>query len=370
MAMVTGLTAERMLEIEAQSVVDGLVNQYGELILLKHDGTEINAGSVIGPTGAKGDKGDIGNTGATGGTGPTGPTGPAGENLKIYNGPASDPATTPGWIAIGSFLLSSQYADANADIMLLSTNNDAPIWGHVRINIKQLGAMGTNGVRAEAYCTDMRNITPNDVKVEIRTVSATETSGYIWVRHTAPYTTWQWVVLYKDTNITFADTGSIWNVGGEPGGLVNSVKGKALSPLTDCAFRAVASGTPQTFTVTTWHTMTLATEEYDFGGNFASNVFTAPFDGVYHFDANWSIGGSDTGVRYMHWLVGGLYRKGRVSFNPGTTATIDVPLSGDFYLLAGTTVKPEVYQSGGATLSSTVSSDSSNSFSGHLVGKV
>jgi len=58
MATITGLTAERMLEIEAASVVDGEVVG-GDLILTKHDGTTIDAGSVLGPQG------------------PAGPTGPA-----------------------------------------------------------------------------------------------------------------------------------------------------------------------------------------------------------------------------------------------------------------------------------------------------
>lgn len=53
MATVNGLTAERMLEIEAASIVDGEV--VGDnLILTKHDGTTINAGSVRGPTGSPG----------------------------------------------------------------------------------------------------------------------------------------------------------------------------------------------------------------------------------------------------------------------------------------------------------------------------
>lgn len=56
MATVTGLTAARMLEIEAASVVDGDV--VGDnLILTKHDGSTINAGSVRGP---QGDPGPIG----------------------------------------------------------------------------------------------------------------------------------------------------------------------------------------------------------------------------------------------------------------------------------------------------------------------
>lgn len=59
MATVTGLTAARMLEIEGMSVVDGEIDGSGHLILTKHDGTTVDAGSVVGPTG------------------PTGPVGPS-----------------------------------------------------------------------------------------------------------------------------------------------------------------------------------------------------------------------------------------------------------------------------------------------------
>lgn len=53
MATVTGLTAARMLAIEAASVVDGdIVGD--DLILTKHDGTQINAGDVRGPAGPTG----------------------------------------------------------------------------------------------------------------------------------------------------------------------------------------------------------------------------------------------------------------------------------------------------------------------------
>jgi len=59
MATITGLTAERMLEIEGSSVVDGDIVG-NNLILTKQDGTTIDAGPVVGPAG------------------PTGPAGPAG----------------------------------------------------------------------------------------------------------------------------------------------------------------------------------------------------------------------------------------------------------------------------------------------------
>lgn len=56
MTTVTGLTADRMLAIEDASVIDGDV--VGDnLILTKHDGTQINAGNVRGPQGNEGPTG-------------------------------------------------------------------------------------------------------------------------------------------------------------------------------------------------------------------------------------------------------------------------------------------------------------------------
>lgn len=49
MGTVQGLTKERMLEIEAASVVAGYVDGAGDLILTTHDGEESNAGSVRAP---------------------------------------------------------------------------------------------------------------------------------------------------------------------------------------------------------------------------------------------------------------------------------------------------------------------------------
>lgn len=46
MATVTGLTAARMLAIEAASVVSGEIDDTGHLILTQHDGTEIDAGAI------------------------------------------------------------------------------------------------------------------------------------------------------------------------------------------------------------------------------------------------------------------------------------------------------------------------------------
>jgi microcystin-dependent protein len=56
MATITGLTAERMLEIEGSSVINGTIVN-GNLILTKHDGTTVNAGPVAGPPGPQGPQG-------------------------------------------------------------------------------------------------------------------------------------------------------------------------------------------------------------------------------------------------------------------------------------------------------------------------
>ena len=56
MTTITGLTAARMLAIEAASVVDGDVDG-DNLILVKHDGSTINAGNVRGPAGDAGPAG-------------------------------------------------------------------------------------------------------------------------------------------------------------------------------------------------------------------------------------------------------------------------------------------------------------------------
>lgn len=52
MASVTGFTAERMLEMENDTIISGTVNAEGRLILFKKDGTTVDAGYVVGPQGA------------------------------------------------------------------------------------------------------------------------------------------------------------------------------------------------------------------------------------------------------------------------------------------------------------------------------
>lgn len=90
MATVTGLTATRMLAIEAQCIVSGAIVT-NDLILTKQNGTTVNAGNVRGPQGV------AGTTGATGATGPTGSAGAAGVNGNtLLNGTATPPSSGLG----------------------------------------------------------------------------------------------------------------------------------------------------------------------------------------------------------------------------------------------------------------------------------
>jgi microcystin-dependent protein len=58
MATITGLTAERMKEIEDATIIEANIVG-GNLILTKHDGTTFNAGPVIGPPGPVGPQGPV-----------------------------------------------------------------------------------------------------------------------------------------------------------------------------------------------------------------------------------------------------------------------------------------------------------------------
>lgn len=83
MTVVTGFTAARMQAIEDNTIVDGdvIVN---DLILTKHNGTQVNAGNVRGPQGAQGVQGP---NGATGPQGVQGPQGTGAQGAQGNQGP-------------------------------------------------------------------------------------------------------------------------------------------------------------------------------------------------------------------------------------------------------------------------------------------
>jgi Concanavalin A-like lectin/glucanases superfamily len=131
MATVTGLTAERMLEIEAASVVDGDIVD-GELILTKHDGSQVNAGSVIGPPG---------------------PVGPVGSDLEVITEQTIWDVGMPGQIRAGRDLELMDFEHLGLDAPLglwnLSNNyNDES--GNGRTLINKGGSFFVPGIEGAA----------------------------------------------------------------------------------------------------------------------------------------------------------------------------------------------------------------------------
>jgi microcystin-dependent protein len=112
MATVTGLTAERMIAIEDASVIDGEV--IGDhLILTKHDGTQIDAGSVVGPAG------------------PTGPAGPAGDLGAVSDWPwaaGNIPAST--LLPYGQLLTQAVYPS----LQVIADASTLPYGGSAGVN--------------------------------------------------------------------------------------------------------------------------------------------------------------------------------------------------------------------------------------------
>lgn len=93
MATVTGLTAERMAEIEAATVVGGEV--VGDnLILTKHDASTIDAGNVRGPAGEVGDVGPAFATPVTISP-PDSPGGDIPTGLDVIQGYTATPGAQP-----------------------------------------------------------------------------------------------------------------------------------------------------------------------------------------------------------------------------------------------------------------------------------
>lgn len=75
MAEVTVFTAERMQQIEDNAITGAYLNGLGELVLVAHDGTEINVGVVKGDPGQPGTPGDPGQDGTNGINGANGADG-------------------------------------------------------------------------------------------------------------------------------------------------------------------------------------------------------------------------------------------------------------------------------------------------------
>lgn len=131
-------------------------------------------------------------------------------------------------------------------------------------------------------------------------------------------------------------------------------------------FRAFDSG-GTTLTDGATVQINLGTEEYDYNGNFAASSYTAPFDGVYHFDG----GVVSTTIATPINSVIYIYKNGVQAihgFNivPVNGSIIAMNISGDLHLEAGDVITLRFFQNtaGGE---STITGSSNTWFSGHLV---
>lgn len=129
MTTVTSLTADRMLAIEAASVVSGTVDASGNLILTTKGGNQINAGKV---------------------TGPAGPQGPVGSDLQVLSAVPILDIGVPNQIRAGRQLSPADFAAIGLNPPLglwnLSDLTDASGFGR---NLQNKGAVpfaaGING---------------------------------------------------------------------------------------------------------------------------------------------------------------------------------------------------------------------------------
>lgn len=171
--------------------------------------------------------------------------------------------------------------------------------------------------------------------------------------------------LTADTNPTIDDlVATVTDPAGTPAS--RKVTLGALGALNPYCFRANDSaGT--TLTDATIVQVNFGTENYDYNGNFATNAYTAPFAGVYHFDFCFTINGAIasqldglaliyvngasvmTGSRYLTVTTDGAYT-----------------CSGDLLLAASDAVTCRAYQDSGGN-EATKTGSSNTWFSGHLI---
>jgi hypothetical protein len=132
-------------------------------------------------------------------------------------------------------------------------------------------------------------------------------------------------------------------------------------------FRAYASAAT-TLTDNVNVKVAFATEQYDYNSNFASSTYTAPVDGVYHFDSCVQINGAiATAVNFQCsiYVNSALYCSGAVY--PPSAAFTAIGISSDIFLTAGQTVDIYAKQDSAGDEATATGATGATWFSGHLV---
>ena len=140
---------------------------------------------------------------------------------------------------------------------------------------------------------------------------------------------------------------------------------------TTIAFRAYGSSA-QNSGAGAFAAMTFPTEVYDYGADFASNEFTAPVNGLYHFNARTHTTGTPTRfiiALYVNPAGAGYAEHTRGSDWAHTTgeAGTSALVSADIPLNSGDKVKAYCYGNVAVALNT---ASTTTYFCGHLVGRV
>jgi len=140
---------------------------------------------------------------------------------------------------------------------------------------------------------------------------------------------------------------------------------KPLQP----AFMAHPGGTAQN-NVANADVIAFGTERFDLGGDFASNTFTAPVTGKYHFDINLNFNGFDQDFTYVWMFLNTSNSDYYIHLIQGNMADDDGYMNFGGSLLvdmdASDTAKVKLQIAGGAAQMDIITQTSS-SFSGYLV---
>lgn len=155
------------------------------------------------------------------------------------------------------------------------------------------------------------------------------------------------------------DSNRVINLGSGGGGTAASFVG----------FRAYASSGQTISTTGDWHAITVDTEVFDEGSNFASNEFTVPTTGYYMLGGRTGMNSTNSIIQPALYVdTGGGYArvtKGNYVYDSDNLDGLSLQISALESLNAGDKVKLYVYSAGTGTL---VSGSDETYFWGYKVG--
>lgn len=314
MAVVTGMSAARMLAIEAASVVDGDVVS-GNLELTKHDGSKILAGSVIGPSGPSAYASAVAN-------GFVGTEAAWVATLQGVDGDSAyDVAVSNGFVGTeAAWLLSLKGANGSSGASFAGT----PLGNNVDLN-----TITTPGVYTQAGNYHGGTNYP-DLTSGVLEVFSIPTVGYIqrWTSIYDPtiiqirsitYASWSaWTKIFIDTK---------WNLG--------------------YSLRA-----NQSIPNNTWTTVQWAAGGTDFANGIGINLLTyevtIPVNGLYEMVLNAKWSPNATGVRSIRILLDNILLV--ETTKNGSTTEVNMAISKKYNPIASKKVLFQVFQTSGGSL--------------------